>query len=155
MIGRLSGSAAVTAAAVTLALTLAPPSHAIDDCGVGMYFNNAVGQCEPWAPLGVDFAPAVDVPIPVPVPLGIGFDPLPVGIGFDPDFGWNIPNVAPFLRGPNWGIPGIPGVHVPGVPGVHVPGVPDVRVPDVRVPDVRVPDVRVPDVRVPEIHGRR
>ena len=129
MTGRLRNSAALTAAAVSLAVMLAPPSHAIDDCGVGMYFNNAAGQCEPWAPVGVDFAPAADIPVPVPV--GIGFDPLPVGIGFDPDFGWNIPNVAPFLRGPNIGIPGI------------------------RVPDVRVPDVRVPEVRIPEVHGRR
>lgn len=147
MTGRLRGSAAVTAAAVSLALTFAPQSHAIDDCGIGMYFNNAVGQCEPWAPVGVDFAPAVPVPVPVPVPLGLGFDPLPLGIGFDPDFGWNIPNVAPFLRGPNWGIPGIRG-----------PIAGDLRGPigaDLRVPDVRVPDVRVPDVRVPEIHGRR
>lgn len=144
MTGRRRDSALLTAGAVCLALTLAPPSHAIDDCGVGMYFNNAAGQCEPWAPVGVDFAPAVDVPVPVPVPLGIGFDPLPVGIGFDPDFGWNIPNVAPFLRGPNWGVPGIPGVHVPGV---------DLRGPDLRGPDLRVPDVRVPDVRIPEVHG--
>ena len=153
MTGRLRNAAALTAAAVSLAVVLAPPSNAIDDCGVGMYFNNAAGQCEPWAPLGVDFAPAVDVPVPVPVPLGIGFDPLPVGIGFDPDFGWNIPNVAPFLRGPNWGVPGIPGVHVPGVPDLRGP---DLRVPDVRVPDVRVPDVRVPEVHAPEVHiGRR
>ena len=153
MTGRLRNAAALTAAAASLAVVLAPPSHAIDDCGVGMYFNNAAGQCEPWAPLGVDFAPAVDVPVPVPVPLGIGFDPLPVGIGFDPDFGWNIPNVAPFLRGPNWGVPGIPGVHVPGVPDLRGP---DLRVPDVRVPDVRVPDVRVPEVHAPEVHiGRR
>ena len=153
MIGRLRDFAAMTAAAVSLALVLAPPSHAIEDCGVGMYFSNAAGQCEPWAPVGVDFTPAVDVPVPVPVPVGIGFDPLPVGIGFDPDFGWNIPNVASILRGQNWGVPGIPGVHVPGVPDVRVP---DVRVPDVRVPDVRVPDVRVPEVHAPEVHiGRR
>lgn len=147
MTGRLRNSAALTAAAVSLVVALAPPSNAIDDCGVGMYFNNAAGQCEPWAPVGVDFAPAVDVPVPVPVPLGIGFDPLPVGIGFDPDFGWNIPNVAPFLRGPNWGVPGIPGVHVPGVP--------DLRGPDLRGPDVRVPEVHAPGVHVPEVHGRR
>lgn len=146
MTGRLRSSAALTAAGMCLAMALAPPSHAIDDCGVGMYFNNAAGQCEPWAPVGVDFAPAVPVAVPVPVPVGIGFDPLPVGIGFDPDFGWNIPNVAPFLRGPNIGFPGV------RVPDVRVP---DVRVPDVRVPDVRVPDVRIPDVRVPEVHGRR
>lgn len=149
MTGGLRNSTAVTAGAVCLALTLAPTSQAIDDCGVGMYFNNGAGQCEPWAPVGVDFAPAVDVPVPVPVPLGIGFDPLPVGIGFDPDFGWNIPNVAPFLRGPNIGIPG---VRLPGVPDVRVP---DLRVPDVRVPDVRVPEVRVPEVHIPEVHGRR
>ncbi len=148
---RLRDTAAVTVGAVSLGLIFASPSHAVEGCGVGMYYNNANAQCEPWAPVGVDFAPAVPIPVPVvdPVPLGIDFDPLPVGIGFDPGFGLNIPNVAPFLRVP--GI-GIPGVRVPGVPDLRVP---DVRVPDVRVPDVRVPDVRVPEVRVPELHPRR
>ena len=146
---RLRNFAAVTAGVVSLPLVFASPGYAIDDCGIGMYYNNANAQCEPWAPVGVDFAPAVQVPVPVPaidpVPIGIGFDPLPIGIGFDPGFGLNVPNIAPYLR-----VPGIP-----GIPDVHVPGVPDVRVPDVRVPDVRVPDVRVPEVHVPEIHPRR
>lgn len=137
--------AAVSAGVVSLALVVAAPGHAIEDCGVGMYYNAANAQCEPWAPVGVDFAPAVAVPVLDPVPLGIGFDPVPLGIGFDPGFGLNVPNIAPYLR-----VPGIPGI--PGVPDLRVP---DVRVPDVRVPDVRVPDVRVPEVRVPEIHPRR
>lgn len=142
----LRASATVTIGLVSLGLVLAAPGHAIEGCGVGMYYNNANAQCEPWAPVGVGFAPAVAVPVPVldPVPLGIGFDPLPIGIGFDPGFGLNIPNIAPFLR-----VPGI------GIPGVRAPVVPDLRVPDVRVPDVRVPEVRVPEVRVPEIHPRR
>lgn len=152
---RLRDSAALTAGVVSLGIVLATPAYAIDDCGVGMYYNNANGQCEPWAPVGVDFAPAIPVPAIDPVPLGIGFDPVPIGIGFDPGFGLNVPNIAPFLRVPGVGIPGIgvgiPGVHVPVVPDLRVP---DVRVPDVRVPDVRVPDVRVPEVRVPEIHRR-
>ena len=154
----LRHAAAVTAGVLSAGVMLAAPGHAIDDCGVGMYFNNANGQCEPWAPVGVGFAPAVEVPVPVvdPVPLGIGFDPVPIGIGFDPGFGLNVPNIAPYLRVPGIGVPGIPGVRLPGVPDVRVPdvGVPGVRVPDVRVPDVRVPDVRVPDVRVPEVHRR-
>ena len=149
MMGRwIRDAAAMTAGVVTLALVSAPPGYAIDDCGAGMYYNNANAQCEPWAPVGVDFAPAVAVPALDPVPLGIGFDPVPIGIGFDPGFGLNVPNIAPFLRVP--GIPGIPGIRVPGVPGV-----PDIRVPDVLAPDVRVPVVRVPDIRVPEIHPRR
>ena len=146
---RLRDTAVMATAVASLALMFAPAGHAIDDCGVGMYFNNVNGQCEPWAPVGVDFAPAIPVPVLDPVPLGIGFDPVPIGIGFDPGFGLNVPNIAPYLRVPGIGIPGV------GIPGIHVPGVPDLRVPDVRVPDVRVPDVRVPDVRVPEIHGRR
>ena len=98
----------------------------------------------------------LSVPVVDPIPLGIGFDPLPLGIGFDADFGFNVPNIAPYLRGPIIpGIPGIPGIRVPGVPDVRLGPVPDVRIPDVRVPDVRVPDVRVPEVRVPEIHPRR
>lgn len=150
----LRDSAAIAVGVATLAVAISSPAYAIDDCGGGMYYNNANAQCEPWAPIGVAFAPAVPVPVPVfdPVPLGIGFDPLPIGIGFDPGFGFNVPNIAPYLRMPGIGVPGI---GVPGIPGVHVPGVPDVRVPDVRVPDVRVPDVRVPDVRVPEIRPRR
>jgi hypothetical protein len=161
---RLRDSATLGAGVISLALVLAPPGHALDDCGVGMYYNNYNGQCEPWAPVGVNFAPAVPVPVVDPVPIGIGFDPVPLGIGFDPGFGLNIPNVAPYLRVPGVpGIPGIPGVHVPGVPGipgVHVPGVPgvhvpDVRAPDVRVPEVRAPEVRAPEVRAPEIHPRR
>lgn len=143
---RLPAALVATAGAV-LGLLSATPAHALDDCGVGMYFNNVNGQCEPWAPLGVNFAPAVPVPVVDPVPLGIGFDALPVGIGFDAGFGLNVPNIAPYLR-----VPGVPGI--PGIPDVRVPGVPDVRVPDVRVPDVRVPDVRVPEVRAPEIHRR-
>lgn len=153
MTGRwLRNWAAVIVGAMSLGLTFASPGHALDDCGVGMYYNNANGQCEPWAPVGVDFAGAVPVPVPVPVPLGIGFDPVPLGIGFDPDFGLNIPNIAPYLRVPGIDVPGVrlPGI---GVPDVRVPGV---GIPDVRVPDVRVPDVRVPDVRVPDVHvGRR
>lgn len=158
---RLRDGAVVAVGVVAMAVTVAPRGHAIDDCGIGMYFNNANGQCEPWAPVGVDFAPAVPVPVLDPVPLGIGFDPLPIGIGFDPGFGLNVPNIAPYLRVPGIGIPGvgnvgIPGVHVPGVgiPDVHVPnvGIPDVHVPNVGIPNVRVPDVRVPDVRVPEVH---
>lgn len=136
---------ALTVGVASITLGFAAPAHAIDDCGVGMYYNNANAQCEPWAPVGVDFDGAV--PVPVPVPLGIGFDPVPLGIGFDPDFGLNVPNIAPYLRVPGIGIPGI------GIPDVRVPGI---GVPDVRVPDVRVPDVRVPDVRVPDVHvGRR
>lgn len=148
---RLRDSATLGAGVISLALVLAPPGHALDDCGVGMYYNNYNGQCEPWAPVGVNFAPAVPVPVVDPVPIGVGFDPVPIGIGFDPGFGLNIPNVAPYLRVPN--VPGIPGVHVPGVPDVRVPGVPDVRVPDVRVPEVRAPDVRVPEVRAPEVRA--
>lgn len=141
---RLRDSATVSVGAVSLMVALAAPGQAIDDCGIGMYYNNANGQCEPWAPAGVDFAPAIAVPVPVvdPVPLGIGFDPLPLGVGFDPGFGLNVPNIAPFLH-----VPGVPGI--PGIPGVHVPVVPDMH-----VPDVRGPDVRVPDVRVPEVHRR-
>lgn len=133
-----------------MALVAAVPGHALGDCGVGMYFNNVNGQCEPWAPVGVDFAPAVPAVVPAfnPVPLGIGFDPVPVGIGFDVGFGLNVPNIAPYLRVP--GIPGIP--RIPGIPGivnVHVPVAPEVRLPV-------VPDVRIPDVRAPiEIHPRR
>lgn len=147
----LRGCAVLTAGVASVAVGFAAPGHALDDCGVGLYFNNANGQCEPWAPVGVDFAPAVSVPVPVvdPVPLGIDFDPLPIGIGFDPGFGLNIPNVAPYLHVP--GIPGVPGIHAPGVPDVHVP---DVHVPNVPVPDVRVPDVHVPDVHVPDVHRR-
>lgn len=152
MRSRLRDSAAVAAAAVSLALISAPAGQALDDCGVGMYYNNANGQCEPWAPIGVGFAPAVDVPVPVPVPIGLGFDPLPIGIGFDPGFGWNVPNIAPFLRGPGIGVPGVGDFRGPIAADLRGP---DLRVPDVRVPDVRVPDVRVPEVRVPEIHGRR
>lgn len=147
---------AATAGAVTVAVALASPGYALDDCGVGMYYNNYNGQCEPWAPVGVNFAPgpAVGVPVPAlaPIPLGVDFDPLPVGIGFDVGFGLNVPNIAPYLRVPGIGIPGIPGV--PGIPDVRVPVVPDLRVPDVRVPEVRVPEVRVPEVRAPEIHRR-
>lgn len=142
----LRNSAAVTLGTISLGVTLAATAQAIDDCGVGMYFNNFTGQCEPWAPVGVDFAPAVPVPVFDPVPLGIGFDPLPIGIGFDPWFGLNVPNIAPYLH-----VPGIPGIHVPGIPGVHVPGIPGVHVPG--IPDVHVPDVRVPEVHVP--HPRR
>ncbi len=156
----LRDSAAVTAGVAALAVISAAPGHALDDCGVGMYYNNVYSSCEPWAPVGVNFAPGppivpgIGIPGPIfdPVPLGIGFDPLPVGIGFDADFGWNVPNIAPYMR--LRGIPGVPGIGIPGIPGVHVPGIPDVRIPDVRVPvpDVRIPDVRVPDVRVPEVH---
>ena len=120
-------SAAVTAGVAFLALVFAPPGHALDDCGVGMFYNNANGQCEPWAPAGVDFAPAVPVPVFNPVPIGIGFDPLPIGIGFDRASASTSRISPPYLRVP--GIPGIPGIHVPGVP------VPNIHVPDVRVPD--------------------
>lgn len=156
---RLRDSAALSAGAVCLAVALPAPGHAVEGCGVGMYYNNANAQCEPWAPVGVDFAPAVPIPVPVvdPVPLGIGFDPVPLGIGFDPGFGLNVPNIAPYLRVP--GVPGIPGVRVPnvGIPDVRVPnvGVPDVRVPEARIPDVRAPEVRAPEVHAPEIHPRR
>ena len=168
---RLRDSAVLTAGLLSLGVTFAAPGHAIEGCGVGLYFNNVTGQCQPWAPAGVGFvaaaAAAAAVPVAAavldPIPLGIGFDPLPLGIGFDPWFGLNVPNIAPFLRVPDFGIPGL---HVPGVPDwrgplapdLRVPDlrVPDVRVPDLRVPDVRVPDVRVPDVRVPDVHiGRR
>lgn len=162
---RLRDSAVLTAGLLSLGVTFAAPGHAIEGCGIGLYFNNVTGQCEPWAPAGVGFAAAAAagavaaaVPVVDPIPLGIGFDPLPLGIGFDPWFGLNVPNIAPFLRVPDFGIPG---VHVPGVPdwrGPLVPDlrVPDVRVPDLRVPDVRVPEVRVPDLRVPDVHiGRR
>lgn len=152
MTGRLHRSIAVGAGVLAAAVMLAAPGHAVEGCGVGMYYNNANAACEPWAPVGVDFAPAVGIPVPVvdPVPLGIGFDPIPLGIGFDPGFGLNVPNIAPYLRGPNvLGVPGIPDLRVPGV------GIPDVRVPGVGIPDVRVPDVRAPEVRVPEVHGRR
>lgn len=142
---------AVTASVAVLAVGFAAPGHAIEDCGVGMYYNVANAQCEPWAPVGVDFAAAAAAPVADAVALGVDFDPLPIGIGFDPGFGLNVPNIAPYLRVP--GIPGIPGVPDLRVPGV--PGVPDVRVPDVRVPDVRVPDARIPEVRAPEIHPRR
>lgn len=141
-------AAGLSAGVVALAIAFAPPGQAIEDCGIGMYYNQVNAQCEPWAPVGVDFAPVVPVPVIDPIPLGIGFDPVPIGIGFDTDFGFNVPNIAPYLRGP----------IIPGIPGVRVPGVPDVRlgpVPDVRVPEVRVPEVRVPEVRVPEIHPRR
>lgn len=146
----LRDSAGVTVGALSAALLFAAPGHAIDDCGVGMYYNNAIGQCEPWAPVGVDFAPAVGGPAFNPVPIGVGFDPLPVGIGFDVDFGWNVPNIAPYLR-----VPALPGVvHGPGIFGPPRPIGPDLRVPDVRVPPaVRVPDVRVPEVRIPEVHA--
>ena len=157
---RLRDSAAVSAGVVCLTLVFAAPGHAVEGCGVGMYYNDANAQCEPWVPVGVNFAPAVPVPVLNPVPLGIGFDPVPIGIGFDPGFGLNVPNIAPFLRVPNIpGVPGIQGIRVPGVgiPDVRVPGVgvPDVRVPDVRAPEVRVPDARVPEVRAPEVHPRR
>lgn len=163
MTGRwLRDAAALGAGVVSLALVAAPCGHALDDCGVGMYYNNANGQCEPWAPVGVDFAPAVPVPVFDPVPIGIGFNPIPLGIGFDPGFGLNIPNVAPYLRVPN--VPGIPGVQVPGVrvPDVRVPDaqipearIPEVRAPEVRAPEVRAPEVRAPEVRAPEVHPRR
>lgn len=151
MSGRtLLDPATLTVGIASLIIGFAAPAHAIDDCGVGMYYNNANDQCEPWAPVGVDFDGVA--PVAVPVPLGIGFDPVPLGIGFDPGFGLNVPNIAPYLRLPGIGLPGIglPGI---GIPDVRVPGI---GVPDVRVPAVRVPDVRVPDVRVPEVHvGRR
>jgi hypothetical protein len=90
-------------------------------------------------------------------------DQRPLGIGFDPGFGFDVPNIAPYLRVP--GVPGIPGIlggpPLPGLPGVKVPPIPDVRtppVPDVRVPpvpEVCPPEVRVPEVHVPEAHPRR
>ena len=145
MMCRLRDAAAVGAGVLSVAVLLAVPGHAVEGCGVGMYYNNANAQCEPWAPVGVDFAPAVTITVLDPVPLGIGFDPVPIGIGFDPGFGLNVPNIAPYLRVPNiLGVPGIPDVRVPRL-----------GIPDVRGPEVRVPEVRAPEVRVPEVHGRR
>ena len=75
MMCRLRDAAAVGAGVLSVAVLLAVPGHAVEGCGVGMYYNNANAQCEPWAPVGVDFAPAVTIPVLDPVPLGIGFDP--------------------------------------------------------------------------------
>ena len=150
------GREGVTAAAfaVSAAVVLAAPGHALEDCGVGMDYDYDTGQCQPWVPVGVNFDPAIPVPVPE--------------FGFNPSLQVNFPDLVPNV---DLGVPNlVPNIHadVPNIaPEVRVPDVvPDVHVPEVRVPEVapevpaavpegRVPGVRVPAVRAREIHVRR